>query len=171
MRKLAIAYGNSRQAKKWVNKEITFDALKDRLKTPIRTTESAEEYAKFSKGQKDIAKDHGGFVAGVLKGGRRKNDTVELRSMIALDGDRINKEFLENYESNAEYTSVLYSTHSSTITFQIPVSYGNPPDSCKFGVLVLISSKTRAPIISYTSVTEDEYRLSSVAGADTVRHS
>ena len=87
MRKLAIAYGNSRQAKKWVNKEITFDALKDRLKTPIRTTESAEEYAKFSKGQKDNAKDHGGFVAGVLKGGRRKNDTVELRSMIALDGE------------------------------------------------------------------------------------
>ena len=114
MRKLAIAYGNSRQAKKWVNKEITFDALKDRLKTPIRTTESAEEYAKFSKGQKDNAKDHGGFVAGVLKGGRRKIDTVELRSMIALDGDRINKEFLENYESNATYTSVLYSTHSST---------------------------------------------------------
>ncbi|ASD51081.1 hypothetical protein FPT19_00970 [Erysipelothrix rhusiopathiae] len=114
MRKLAIAYGNSRQAKKWVNKEITFDELKDRLKTPIRTTESAEEYAKFSKSQKDDAKDHGGFVAGVLKGGRRKIDTVELRSMIALDGDRIDKEFLENYESNAQYTSVLYSTHSST---------------------------------------------------------
>ena len=114
MRKLAIAYGNSRQAKKWVNKQITFDELKDRLKTPIRTTESAEEYAKFSKSQKDDAKDHGGFVAGVLKGGRRKIDTVELRSMIALDGDRIDKEFLENYESNAQYTSVLYSTHSST---------------------------------------------------------
>ena len=114
MRKLAIAYGNSRQAKKWVNKEITFDDLKERLKATIRTTESAEEYAKFSKAQKDDAKDHGGFVAGALKGGRRKNDTVELRSMIALDGDRINKDFLENYESNAPYTSVLYSTHSST---------------------------------------------------------
>ena len=84
------------------------------MKTPIRTTESAEEYAKFSKAQKDDAKDHGGFVAGVLKGGRRKIDTVELRSMIALDGDRIDKEFLENYESNVQYTSVLYSTHSST---------------------------------------------------------
>ncbi len=99
LRKLAIAYGNSRQAKKWVNKEITYDELKDRLKTPMRTTESAEEYAKFSKAQKDDAKDHGGFVAGVLKGSRRKIDTVELRSMIALDGDRIDKEFLENYES------------------------------------------------------------------------
>lgn len=114
MRKLAIAYGNSRQAKKWVNKEITFDELKERLKVPIRTTESAEEYARFNKDQKDNAKDHGGFVAGALKDGRRKIDTVALRSMIALDGDRIDKDFLENYESNVPYTSVLYSTHSST---------------------------------------------------------
>ena len=45
MRDLAISYGNSRQAKNWVNKTISFDALKERLKTTIRTTESAEEYA------------------------------------------------------------------------------------------------------------------------------
>lgn len=114
MRDLAISYGNSRQAKKWVNKTISFDALKERLKTTIRTTESAEEYAKMSKAQRDAAKDHGGFVGGTLKGGRRKIDTVELRSMIALDGDRINRDFLENYETIALYTSVLYTTHSST---------------------------------------------------------
>ena len=89
MRELAIAYGNSRQAKKWVNKTITFDALKERLKTTIRTTESAEEYAKMPKAGRDAAKDHGGFVGGALKGGRRKTDTVELRSMIALDGEEL----------------------------------------------------------------------------------
>lgn len=114
MRDLAISYGNSRQAKKWVNKTIFFDALKERLKTTIRTTESAEEYAKMSKAQRDAAKDHGGFVGGTLKGGRRKINTVELRSIIALDGDRIDKAFLDNYETNAPYTSVLYTTHSST---------------------------------------------------------
>ena len=114
MRELAIAYGSNRQAKKWVNKTTTFDALKERLKVTIRTPESAEEYAKMSKAQRDAAKDHGGFVAGALKGGRRKIDTVDFRSMVALDGDRIDKDFLENYEKNAVYTSVLYSTHSST---------------------------------------------------------
>ncbi len=114
MRDLAIAYGNNRQAKKWVNKTTSFDELKERLKVTIRTTESAEEYAKFSKAQQDNAKDHGGFVAGALKGGRRKIDTVELRSMVALDGDRIDKTFLENYETSTPYTSVLYTTHSST---------------------------------------------------------
>ena len=114
MRELNIAYGNNRQAKRWVNKTIGFDDLKERLRVTIRTTESAEEYAKMSRAQRDTAKDHGGFVAGVLKGGRRKADTVESRSMVALDGDRINANFLESYEALCSYTSVLYTTHSST---------------------------------------------------------
>ena len=37
MRDLAIAYGNSRQAKKWVNKTIRYADLKERLKVTIRT--------------------------------------------------------------------------------------------------------------------------------------
>lgn len=93
MRSLSLAYGNSRQAKTWVNKTIQFDELKERLKVTIRTPESAEEYAKMNKAQRNLAKDHGGFVGGVLKGGRRKIDTVESRSMLSLDGDRITKEF------------------------------------------------------------------------------
>ena len=114
MRELPIAYGNSRQAKKWVNKTISYEALKERLKVPIRTTESAEEYAKMKKADKDAAKDHGGFVAGILEGGRRLSNTVESRSMIALDADRIKPEFLDTFEADVPYTSVLYSTHSST---------------------------------------------------------
>ena len=114
MRDLAIAYGSSRQAKKWVNKMIQYDDLKARLRVTIRTIESVEEYAKMSKAQRDAAKDHGGFVAGVLAGGRRKVGTVESRSMIALDGDRIDKGFLDNYETKAPFTSFLYTTHSHT---------------------------------------------------------
>lgn len=115
MRDLAIAYGNSRQAKKWVNKTVKFDALKARLKSTMYTTESVEEYRKMNKASRDAAKDHGGFVAGVLKGGRRKIDTVGKRSMVALDGDRITKEFLDDYENIIPYTSALYTTHSSTV--------------------------------------------------------
>lgn len=114
MRTLPIAYGSNRHAKIWTNKTITYEGLKERLNVTIRTPESAEEYAKFSKAQKDAAKDHGGFVAGTLRGGRRKIDTVESRSMIALDGDRINGEFLECFEDQAPYTCLLYSTHSHT---------------------------------------------------------
>ena len=116
MRDLCISYGNSRQAKKWVNKTIKFDDLKARLKNTIHTTESQEEYAKMPKAQRDAAKDHGGFVGGTLKGGRRKIDTVEKRSIVALDGDRIDKAFLDDYELLAPFASALYTTHSSTDT-------------------------------------------------------
>ena len=43
MRNLKVAYGNSRNAKKWSNKTICYDDLKNRLRTPIRTTETMEE--------------------------------------------------------------------------------------------------------------------------------
>ena len=114
MRDLAIAYGASRKALKWSNKTTSFDALKQRLKVTLYTPESAEEYAAMSTAARDQAKDHGGFVAGVLIGGRRKVDTVEKRSMISLDGDRIDVAFLEEYERRMPWTSALYTTHSST---------------------------------------------------------
>ena len=61
MRDLSIAYGNSRTAKFWSNKTIRFDDLCERLKTPIRTSETAEEYPKLSKNERDQIKDKGGF--------------------------------------------------------------------------------------------------------------
>lgn len=73
MRSLSLAYGNSRQAKTWVNKTIQFDELKERLKVTIRTPESAEEYAKMNKAQRDLAKDPRWLCGRVLKGVCQKN--------------------------------------------------------------------------------------------------
>ena len=112
MRDLHIAFGSSCQAKTWSNKKATFDDLKTRLCTTIRTPESVEEYAKYNKAQKEKVKDHGGFVAGVLKGGRRKIDAVQSRSMITLDGDRVPDDFVKTFDP--PYTCVMYSTHSHT---------------------------------------------------------
>lgn len=133
MRDLGIAYGASRQALKWSNKTISFENLKERLKHTLRTPESAEEYAKMSKADRDQAKDHGGFVAGVLIGGRRKVDTVESRSMISLDGDRIDAAFLDGFEENMPYTAALYTTHSSTeekprVRIIIPMTRDTSPE-------------------------------------------
>ena len=114
MRELAIAYGNNRFAATWVNRTIRFEDLKERLKVTIRTPESAEEYARMKKNKRDDTKDHGGFVGGVLIGGRRKTGNVASRSMLSLDGDHIDREFLENYEDIVPYASAMYTTHSST---------------------------------------------------------
>lgn len=113
-RELSIAVGNNRFETKWKNKMITFDELKDRLKSPVRTSESTVEYAAMTKLNRDNTKDRGGFVGGVLKDGRRTNGYVESRSMLNYDGDYITKEFLDSFEATFPYGAVLYSTHSST---------------------------------------------------------
>ena len=53
MRDLPIAYGNSCYAKTWSNKTIRFDALCDRLSATIRTSETAEEYPRLAKADRD----------------------------------------------------------------------------------------------------------------------
>ncbi|KIR03787.1 Virulence-associated E [Lachnospiraceae bacterium TWA4] len=114
MRKLKIAYGNSCFAIKWSNNQIQFDDLCKKLSQTIRTPETIEEYPKLPKGEKDRIKDKGGFVGGNLKGGRRKGETVECRSMLTEDVDQADVDFIERYEMLCPYTSCIYTTHSHT---------------------------------------------------------
>ena len=124
MRDLPIAYGHSSHAKKWSNKTIGFDALCERLKTTIRTPESVEEYAKMKSKDRELAKDHGGFMCGALTGGRRLLQNVACRSMINLDGDRVTAAFVDDYENRMNYCSCLYSTH------------GHVPDAPRVRILI-----------------------------------
>lgn len=112
MHELNIAYGNCRRSYKWSNQTISYEAFKDRFRNTLRTAESADEYEAMSKEERDDAKDHGGYVAGVLKDGIRQSENVESRSAVALDGDQLNPEFLANFDSIMPYTSFLYTTHS-----------------------------------------------------------
>lgn len=77
---MKISYGNSRFETKWKNGEISWEDFKKRVSSTIRTTENIEEYRKMTKAQQANVKDKGGFVAGHLKGGRRKKNTVLCRS-------------------------------------------------------------------------------------------
>ena len=114
MRNLKIAYGNSCFAKRWSNKTVAWDALCERLKTTVRTTETVEEYPKLPKADRDRVKDIGGFVAAELSGGRRKREAVVCRSMLTLDGDKVQPDFLENFNRLDTYAAAVYSTHSHT---------------------------------------------------------
>lgn len=114
MRNLPIAYGNSCQAKLWSNKTITWDALCDKLKTTIRTTDTVEEYPKMKKADKEAAKDKGGFVGGKLRDNRRKIETVACRSMLTLDVDHAEVGFIEKFTEGCAYAAVLYTTHGHT---------------------------------------------------------
>lgn len=114
MRDIKIALGNSRQAKMWANKTMTFDEICERLKTPIRTTETAEEYPKLPKPRRDEIKDKGGFVAGHLRENRRKAANVECRSMWTPDLDNATAEFVSELDKHLVFKCAVYSTHSHT---------------------------------------------------------
>lgn len=114
MREIKIALGNSRQAKFWSNKTMSFDAICERLKTPIRTTETAEEYAKLPKPKRDEIKDKGGFVGGHLGDNLRKVGNIECRSLWTPDIDNATPEFVAALEKKLNFKCAVYSTHSHT---------------------------------------------------------
>lgn len=135
MRELTICTGNSRQAATWPASKVTFPELYERLKTPMRTAETVLQYQAMTKGQRDEAKDKGGFMAGTLKGTRRKKDEVLSRSMIALDADRMKVGFLDELEYTIPYEAIVYTTHSHTpekprARILIPLLRDASPDEC-----------------------------------------
>lgn len=112
-RMLQISTAGSRKAMQWPKSNIGWSEFVERLKTPIRSTETLEEYMKYPKSKQDELKDVGGFVGGTFSGDRRKASGVEGRDLITLDLDQIptsgTKDVLRRV-SGLGCASVVYST-------------------------------------------------------------
>ena len=124
MRELTIAIGQRANSKRWTNKRISWEQLCEKLSHTIYTSETVEDYKHFVKEAKQEAKDHGGFVGGKLKDSQRLKANIEYRSMVTLDLDDAEPNFLKWYEDNFEYASCLYSTH------------GHRDDSPRFRIII-----------------------------------
>ena len=112
--RIQIATGNSRMEKRWNNVEMELDEFIGRISHTIRTAETVEQYMKMTKARQDAIKDVGGFVGGRLKGGRRKKDCVEYRTIITLDIDHAVPGVIEQIEMLYNYRCFIYSTHKHT---------------------------------------------------------
>ena len=88
-RLLKISTAGSRKAVQWPSTEILWTEFCDRLKTPIRGTETVDEYLALPKSRQAELKDVGGFVGGTFTGNRRKAANVEGRDLVTLDMDNI----------------------------------------------------------------------------------
>lgn len=108
---LWVSYGRSRFDTSWQNKEVLWSTLLSRFSHATQTQETQAEYLKMSKAQQDNIKDVGGFVGGTLKGGRRKSETVEKRSMICLDLDKAPDSFIDDMFIEEPVCWAIYSTH------------------------------------------------------------
>lgn len=132
---VSIAVGSSRRCTSWQNKELLWSELAARLAIPTRTAETAAEYKNMPKAKRDDLKDVGGFVGGVLRGGRRKADAIVQRRLITLDLDSIppGTDVWGDFELIFGFAAVMYSTHSHTVKDQrlrivIPLSRPVSPD-------------------------------------------
>jgi predicted P-loop ATPase len=135
---IKIAVCNRKTDRKYKNQEQIWRYIIERNRTPIRTSETAEEYPKLPKAQRDTLKDIGGYVCGWLKGGIRKNGNVISRTAGALDADNIpaDTDFIGLVKSAlADTAYFIYSTHSHTT------------DAPRYRIIVLFSRE----------VSEDEY--------------
>lgn len=88
-RKITISAAGSRKATQWPPQTLYWSEFVEKLKTPVRGTETLAEYLRLKKSQQDDLKDVGGFVAGTLAGHRRKANAVTGRDVITLDLDNI----------------------------------------------------------------------------------
>jgi len=88
-RKIIISAAGSRKATIWPQQNIYWSELVEKLRTPVRSTETLQEYLKLSKSKQDDLKDVVGFVAGSLKGNKRGSNTVIGRDVLTLDLDNI----------------------------------------------------------------------------------
>lgn len=114
---IALATGKSRKEINWKNRSILWSQLVEKLSNTTRTPETAIEYRKMAKTDRDNLKDVGGFVGGTLKNGRRKAENVANRSLLTLDMDSVTTPAADIWDSITmldDYALVMYSTHSHT---------------------------------------------------------
>jgi putative DNA primase/helicase len=114
--KFVISTGNSRKDKFWKEQTVSWEEFVKRLSRTTVTSETQQEYRQMKKYQQDNMKDVGGFVAGKLKDGRRRKDSVINRSMLTLDMDYADdaEGIAENMELLYGYACCIYSNHKHT---------------------------------------------------------
>lgn len=88
-RKLMISTAGSRKAIHWPKSELMWSEFTEKLKVPVRSTETMEEYLALPKNRQAELKDVGGFVGGTFENDRRKSAYVQGRDLLTLDLDNI----------------------------------------------------------------------------------
>lgn len=116
-KKTSISIGASRWSMQWTQTTMLWSELCDRLKTPVRTEETVQEYHKMKKADQGKLKDIGGFVGGTLSGLQRKAINVTGRDLITLDLDAIKPGDTDHVVRTVDSLGmayVIYSTRSHT---------------------------------------------------------
>jgi len=110
---LDISFGKHRADTNWKPEYLTWAEFVDKLRKVRRTSETMDQYGKMQNVGRGKVKDGPAFVGGLVRGGRRKKENVDTRSLITLDVDHGEDDFSFTCElvlGGSAY--VIYSTHS-----------------------------------------------------------
>lgn len=92
----------------------TWEDLVERLKDPVITEESIDEYAAMTNEEKTETKDVGGYVAGEFDGGKRSKDTLKSRYILTIDADDATINDVDDFSAMEDYVYFVHTTHTST---------------------------------------------------------
>ena len=122
---LDISFGKHRADTKWKVEYSDWDEFVNKLRKVRRTPETMADYDKMNNIARGKLKDGPAFVGGLVRGGRRKKENIDTRSLITLDVDHADDGFMFATELVLGGTAyVIYSTHS------------HRPDKPKYRLLV-----------------------------------
>ena len=116
-RKLMISTAGSRKATYWPKSEIMWSDFAEKLKTPVQSPETMEQYLSMPKNRQSELKDVGGFVGGTFTNDRRKSVYIQGRDLLTLDLDNIpagQTEDLLKRVSGLGCAAAVYSTRKHT---------------------------------------------------------
>ena len=88
-RQIHISIGANRWSKQWNPQTLLWSDFVEKLRMPVRSSETLAEYLSMPKSRQDELKDIGGYVAGALSGVQRKPEAVLGRDVVTLDLDAI----------------------------------------------------------------------------------
>jgi len=111
MKMYKISFAESRLAPVWKQAEVPWEKLVENLTKTLITEETYEEYLKMSKDEQGKIKDHGGFVGGALREGKRRRGYVLCHSLITLDLDDCPADIIDDIDCMCPYRAIIYSTH------------------------------------------------------------
>lgn len=112
MQELDISFGKHCADTNWKPEYLTWEEFVDRLRQVRRTGETMEQYDKMRGNCRSKVKDGPAFIGGLVRGGRRKKENVDSRSLITLDADYADEGFRFAVELVLGGAAYVISTHS-----------------------------------------------------------
>jgi RecA-family ATPase len=104
----------NRKTSKGVVVEYSWEQLVDKLKHPVVTDESIDEYKAMTNEQRTEIKDVGGFVGGKMKGGIRRKSALESRTLLTIDADEATPHTVDDFLLLNDQVFCCHTTHTST---------------------------------------------------------